>query len=306
MPNINWKELWDDILKGTDIFPIKVVKGSTVTISCPTRFSDTGELAIDITPSFNNDSIEFEILMFNDNVSMDDLNIDTSKMSNRDRFNRLAKSLVDYELSNRILDRFTIKSDGFSSDEEAKKAIIDYINNKATESGRMFDDKLDELNDAAESTKVESYNSNHSLESIKNNRKCIFKKVEGILRNNYGWKPLKNEEFSDSVTSFYDDSNNLVAVVSLADGNLIVDLAKNITAKVSMLQSDEDIENELVSDIDNAEELLADKEVAQLKDIVSADSSVDEFEDYSYYDRLERKVAKLESLYIKKCLRRFN
>lgn len=197
------------------------------------------------------------------------------------------------------MDRYTIKSDGFKSDDEAKKALVDYINNKATESGRMFDDKLDELNDALDAKKEERYN--RTVNSMRENRRIILKKVESILKYHYKWNTLKNEDFADSSVPFYDKAGSLAAVVSIADDCIIVDLAKNITAKVSMLQSDEDIESEITNDIDNAQSVLADQEIEHLKDVISDNDVAPEVD---YLESLERRMTKLENLYINRKLRR--
>jgi hypothetical protein len=306
--SIDWEAIWNEIIKDNLLFPIKAINKNTLSISCPTRFSKAGEFSIDITPSFNDASIVLEMLVFNDNLLLSDLpeaNIKDNKISNNN-FNKLVSRLVTYELTNRIMERFKIKSDGFNTDKEAKDALIDYINNKATESGRMFDDKLDELNDLVNSKK-ESYT--QIVESIRDNRKFILQKVESILSNHYGWKAPKNEDFGDSTASFYDESGNLAAVVSLVDSYLVVDLAKGITAKVSVKQSDEEIENELTTDVDNAQQIMSDKELDQLKDVVANNDEAEENDpldsEEDYYESLLRRVTRLESLYINRRLRLF-
>ena len=304
---IDWKVVWENTLKNKELFPIKAMNKKTVSISCPTRFSNAGELSIDITPSFNDASIVLELLVFNDNLLLNDLpKQDEDGLSSENKFNQLVNRLVQYELSNRVMERFKIKSSGFESNEEAENALVDYINNKATESGRMFDDKLDELNDIAEDKK-EGYA--HIVESIRNNRALILKKVESILNSHYGWKAPKNEDYSDSTMSCYDDNGNLMAVVTLADKCIIVDLAKDITAKVSMLQSDEEIEAELVDDVDNAQSVLADRELDQLKEVVANNNEPepnDPIDDEAdYLESLSRRITKLESLYIRRKLRKF-
>ena len=304
---IDWKAVWETALKDKELFPIKAINKNTVSISCPTRFSKSGELSIDITPSFNDESIVLELLVFNDNLELNDLQkIDDDSTSKENKFNQLVNRLVKYELSNRVMERFKIKSTGFKSNEEAEDALVDYINNKATESGRMFDDKLDELNDIANSKK-ENYM--RIVESIRRNRAFLLKKVEGILNNHYGWKAPKNEDYSDSTMSCYDDNGNLMAVVTLVDKCIIVDLAKDITAKISAMQSDEEIESELVDDVDNAQTVLADRELNQLKDVVANNSEpepndpIDDEDDY--LESLERRLTKLESMYIRRKLRKF-
>ena len=304
---IDWKAVWETALKDKELFPIKAINKNTVSISCPTRFSQSGELSIDITPSFNDESIVLELLVFNDNLELNDLQkIDDDSTSKENKFNQLANSLVKYELSNRVMERFKIKSTGFESNEEAEDALVDYINNKATESGRMFDDKLDELNDIANSKK-ENYM--RIVESIRRNRSFLLKKVEGILNSHYGWKAPKNEDYSDSTMSCYDDNGNLMAVVTLVDKCIIVDLAKDITAKISAMQSDKEIESELVDDVDNAQTVLADRELNQLKDVVANNSEpepndpIDDEDDY--LESLERRLTKLESMYIRRKLRKF-
>ena len=304
---IDWKSVWETALKNKELFPIKAINKNTVSISCPTRFSKSGELSIDITPSFNDESIVLELLVFNDNLELNDLQkIDDDGSSKENKFNQLVNSLVKYELSNRVMERFKIKSSGFESNEEAEDALVDYINNKATESGRMFDDKLDELNDI-ENNKKENYI--RIFESIRRNRAFLLKKVEGILNNHYGWKAPKNEDYSDSTMSCYDDNGNLMAVVTLVDKCIIVDLAKDITAKISAMKSDEEIESELVDDVDNAQTVLADRELNQLKDVVSNNSEPehnDPIDDEAdYLESLERRVTKLESMYIRRKLRKF-
>ena len=304
---IDWKAVWETALKDKELFPIKAINKNTVSISCPTRFSKSGELSIDITPSFNDESIVLELLVFNDNLELNDLQkIDDDSTSKENKFNQLANRLVKYELSNRVMERFKIKSTGFRSNEEAEDALVDYINNKATESGRMFDDKLDELNDIANSKK-ENYV--RIVESIRRNRAFLLKKIEGILNSHYGWKVPKNEDYSDSTMSCYDDNGNLMAVVTLVDKCIIVDLAKDITAKISAMKSDEEIESELVDDVDNAQTVLADRELNQLKDVVANNSEpepndpIDDEDDY--LESLERRLTKLESMYIRRKLRKF-
>lgn len=304
---IDWKAVWETALKDKELFPIKAINKNTVSISCPTRFSKSGELSIDITPSFNDESIVLELLVFNDNLELNDLQkIDDDSTSKENKFNQLANSLVKYELSNRVMERFKIKSTGFESNEEAEDALVDYINNKATESGRMFDDKLDELNDIANSKK-ENYV--RIVESIRRNRAFLLKKVERILNSHYGWKAPKNEDYSDSTMSCYDDNGNLMAVVTLVDKCIIVDLAKDITAKISAMKSDEEIESELVDDVDNAQTVLADRELNQLKDVVANNNEpepndpIDDEDDY--LESLERRLTKLESMYIRRKLRKF-
>ena len=304
---IDWKAVWETALKDKELFPIKAINKNTVSISCPTRFSKSGELSIDITPSFNDESIVLELLVFNDNLELNDLQkIDDDSSSKENKFNQLVNRLVKYELSNRVMERFKIKSTGFESNEEAEDALVDYINNKATESGRMFDDKLDELNDIANSKK-ENYV--RIVESIRRSRAFLLKKVEGILNSHYGWKAPKNEDYSDSTMSCYDDNGNLMAVVTLVDKCIIVDLAKDITAKVSAMKSDEEIESELVDDVDNAQTVLADRELNQLKDVVANNSEPepnDPIDDESdYLESLERRITKLESMYIRRKLRKF-
>lgn len=304
---IDWKVVWETALKDKELFPIKAMNKNTVSISCPTRFSNAGELSIDITPSFNDESIVLELLVFNDNLELNDLpKSDDDNSSKENKFNQLVNRLVQYELSNRVMERFKIKSSGFESNEEAEDALVDYINNKATESGRMFDDKLDELNDLADSKK-ENYT--RMVESIRDSRTFLLKKVEGILNSHYGWKAPKNEDYSDSTMSCYDDNGNLMAVVTLVDKCIIVDLAKDITAKVSAMQSDEEIEAELVDDVDNAQTVLADRELNQLKDVVANNNEPepnDPIDDEAdYLESLERRLTKLESMYIRRKLRKF-
>ena len=109
--------------------------------------------------------------------------------------------------------------------------------------------------------------------------------------------------------SCYDDNGNLMAVITLVDKCIIVDLAKDITAKVSAMKSDEAIESELVDDVDNAQAVLADRELNQLKDVVANNSEpepndpIDSEDDY--LESLERRLTKLESMYIRRKLRKF-
>ena len=306
MAEINWESVWKNALDDTELFPAKSVKNNTVSISCPTRFSKSGELAIEITPSFKDNGIDLEILLFNDNVSLDDLKSkDKNLVIDKDDFNKLATSLVDYELSNRLLDRFSIKSDGFDNEDEAKDSLIDYINNKATESGRMFDDKLDELNDAIDVNKDNVNKHESLLKSIRENRMSILKKVGDFLHTNYNWTTPKNEELSDSTATFLDENNNLMAVVSLVDNYIVVDLAKGVTAKVSVMQSDEDIASELSNDIEAAKSVIADREIDQLKDVLATSREAEDMiSNESYFESLERRVSALESLYINRKLRR--
>ena len=41
---IDWKAVWETALKDKELFPIKAINKNTVSISCPTRFSKSGEL----------------------------------------------------------------------------------------------------------------------------------------------------------------------------------------------------------------------------------------------------------------------
>ena len=306
---IDWKAVWESALKNKELFPIKAVNNNTLSLSCPTRFSNAGEFSIDITPTFNDASIALKMMLFNENLSIEELDMSSIDLKQKNNaFNKLAKSLVDYELSNRIVDRFTIKSDGFENNEEAENALIDYVNNKATESGRMFDDKLDELNDLLDNQKKESRTDryNRYLNTIRESRSIILKKVESILNTHYNWRSPINEEYSDSTMQCYDENGRLMAVVTLIDSNVVVDLAKGVTAKVSMLQSDEEIEAELTNDIDSAQPILADREVEHLKDVVNNEAPVVEPENESYLESLSRRVTKLESIYISRKFRRMS
>ena len=319
MSDIDWKKIWESSISNSDLFPAKLINKNTLSVSCPTRFSNSGELSIEVTPTFNEASISLELLLFNDNIDITDIlskdeqdKESTKNVKSASDFNKLANKLVQYELNNRISDRFLIKSKGFSSDKEAENALIDYINSKATESGRMFDDKLDELNDAIET------GARPTMESIRENRSIILRKIESILNNHYGWKSAKNEEFDDSVVECYDDDNNLMAVISLVDDCVVVDLAKGVSAKVGLLQSDEEIEDELCIDVDAAKEVIdnreAQKEIDQLKDVVAGNLESDKSDAYEapveaddqeeYLDDLEKRLAQLESLYISRKLKR--
>lgn len=301
MAQINWEDVWNSALKDKAIFPLKKIDNKTISVSCPTRFSSVGKFSIEITPSFYDNELSLDLLLFNDNVSIEDLGKAELKL---DDFNNISKSLVNWELSNKLLDHFTISSSDFKDDPAAVDILVDYINNKATESGRMFDDKLDDLNDSLKNSTKESYI--RILNNIRESRRNIFRTIESILKRNYRWKMPKNEDTSDSVTSFYDTAGNLAAVVSLVGNELIVDLSKNITSKISLLQSDEDIEAEIVSDINAAEEIKADQEIEHLQDIVANNdaSFEDTYEDPEYLECLSHRLTKLENLYIKRKLRK--
>ena len=138
MPDINWERVWNSAIGNSELFPAKLITSKTLSVSCPTRFSNYGELSIEITPSFNEASISLELLLFNDNVDITDILSEEEhdkeskkKVKSASDFNHLASKLVKYELQNRISDRFLIKSQGFNSDKEAENALIDYINSKA-------------------------------------------------------------------------------------------------------------------------------------------------------------------------------
>lgn len=319
MTDLDWKKIWESAIGSSELFPAKLLNKKTLSVSCPTRFNSSGEFSIEVTPSFNESSISLELLLFNDNTDITDIlskeeqdKESTKKVKSTNDFNQLADKLTKYELQNRIYDRFLIKSSGFTSDKEAENALIDYINNKATESGRMFDDKLDELNDAIKTGE------RPAMESIRNSRAFILRKIEHILRDHYGWKSSKNEDFSDSVVECCDDDGNLAAVISLVDNCLIVDLAKGIYAKVSLLQSDEEIEDELCTDVDAATEVIvnreAESEIDQLKGVVAGNLESDKMDVYEtpedpsdeeeYLVDLEKRLSRLESLYINRKLKR--
>lgn len=309
---LDWKNIWEQILKNRKLFPHKKISNNKIELSCPTRFSSIGAFSIEVTAKFNDDYIELETLAFNDNISIDDLP-DINVTDTRNQFNALSKSLNEFESKNKIQDRFEIKSDGFESEEEAENALIDYLNNKATESGRAFDDKLDELNDNIDNKSEKLMKHNRILKVIRENRRNIFNKVGSILYNNYRWKPSRKESASDTVTSFYDKNHNLVAIVSLDDDNIVIDLSKDITARISMLQSDDDIEAEIIKDVDDANTALAEQELQQLKDAVASnpesdisdvyETSMDETEN-DYLDDLSNRLSKLESRFIRRRLNR--
>lgn len=313
MADIDWKKVWDDAVKSKSLYPHIFLSSNKLSLACPTQFSKFGNFSIEISPKFNPDSLSLSMLLFNSNVDLQDLKLDNI---NKSDYNSLVKPLVDYEMSNRISNMFEIKSDGYESHEEAVNGLILYLNKKATENANMFDDTLQDLNSeiATKSVKktlaqrVGNESCVTTLESIKNNRQYIMKKVESML-SKYKWKPLKNEDLTDSTASFYDANKNLAAVVSLVDNFIIVDLAKNITAKISMLQSDEEIEDELSSDVDAAQELLASREVNAMKDAIASNiEPVQEplYDDTGYFESLERRVLKLEKLYLRKRLHKFN
>ena len=111
---------------------------------------------------------------------------------------------------------------------------------------------------------------------------------------------------------------NLMAVISLVDDCIVVDLAKGISAKVGLLQSDEEIEDELCIDVDAAKDVIADreaeKEVDQLKDTVAGSLASDNTDTYEepvepddeedYLADLEKRLAQLESRFINRKLKR--
>lgn len=228
MGKIDWKSVWDSCLKNKELFPYISKEKDTILLSCPTRFSNSGELAVEITPSFNDDSIVFEMLVFNENLSLDDLKSQTTSDNDNDKYNQMTNQLVVYELSNRVMERFKIMSSGFDTEDDAVNAVVDYLNSKATESGRMFDDKLDELNDMmSNKDKSESL-----LKSIRDSRSFILKKVSRIVESHYGWKHTTNESFDDSVMPLYDSNGVMKAVVSISDGHLLIDLSSDMTAKL--------------------------------------------------------------------------
>lgn len=309
---LDWKNIWEQILKNRKLFPHKKISNNKIELSCPTRFSSIGAFSIEVTAKFNDDYIELETLAFNDNISIDDLP-DINVTDTRNQFNALSKSLNEFESKNKIQDRFEIKSDGFESEEEAENALIDYLNNKATESGRAFDDKLDELNDNIDNKSEKLMKHNRILKVIRENRRNIFNKIGSILYNNYGWKPSKKEATSDTATSFYDKNHNLVAIVSLDDDTIVIDLSKDITAHISMLQSDQDIENEIINDIEDANTALAEQELKQLKDAVASNPESDisdvyntpmDYTEDDYLDDLSNRLSKLESRFINRRLNR--
>ena len=312
MSEIDWKKVWDDAIKnkGTNRIKSKIIDNSkkSIALSCPTQFSLNGKFEINITPTFNDDSITLSMLTFNDNFTVDDLDL---KNVNLDKLNALADPIADYEQNNKLSSTYDIKSDGIDTHDEAVKVLLDYLYNIAQENSDMFDDKLDELTASIEANKKngtdkentenESYQA--KLESFKMNRKIIMTTVSSML-SKYNWKPLKNESLDDSVTSFYDANKNLAAVVSIVDNFLVVDLAKNITAKISMLQSDEEIEDELSDDIDAAQDILADRELDAMKAAVASnnDQIDDDVELNDYAESLKRRITKLENLYIRRHL----
>lgn len=313
MADIDWSKVWDDAINSNALYPHILLKKDKLSLACPTQFSKSGEFSIEINPKFNNNSLSLSMLLFNNNVELDDLSIDKVNKSN---FNALAKPLVEYEMSNRISNSFEIKSDGYNSHEEAVNSLIFYLNKKAMENANMFDSKLQDLNSeiATKSIKkdlasrVDNESCVKIVESMKCGRQFIMKKIESIL-SKYDWKTSKNEDLTDTTASFYDNNKNLVAVVSLVDNFIVVDLAKNITAKVSMLQSDEEIENELTDDVDAANELLASREVTAMKDAIASNPITveDSVEDNSeYLESLFRRVTKLENAYIRRRLHEFN
>jgi len=306
MAEIDWEQAWDDAIKnkGTNRIKAKIIDNSkkSIALSCPTQFSLNGKFEINITPTFNDDSITLSMLTFNDNFTVDDLDL---RNVNLDKLNALADPIADYEKNNKLSSTYDIKSDGIDTHDEAVKVLLDYLYNIAQENGDMFDDKLDELTASIEADKENTENESYQakLESFKMNRKIIMTTVSSML-SKYNWKPLKNESLDDSVTSFYDANKNLAAVVSIVDNFLVVDLAKNITAKISMLKSDEEIEDELSDDIDAAQDILADRELDAMKAAVASSNEQidDDVELNDYVESLKRRITKLENLYIRRHL----
>lgn len=306
MAEINWEQAWDDAIKnkGTNRIKAKILDDSkkSIALSCPTQFSLNGKFEINITPTFNDDSITLSMLTFNDNFTVDDLDL---RNVNFDKLNALADPIADYEKNNKLSSTYDIKSDDIDTHDEAVKVLLDYLYNIAQENSDMFDDKLDELTASIEADKENTENESYQakLESFKMNRKIIMKSVSSML-SKYNWKPLKNESLDDSVTSFYDANKNLAAVVSIVDNFLVVDLAKNITAKISMLKSDEEIEDELSDDIDAAQDILADRELDAMKAAVASSNEQidDDAELNDYAESLKRRITKLENLYIRRHL----
>lgn len=305
--DIDWKSVWESALKSKDIFPYNK-RGAAIEVSCPTRFSSSGKFSINIKPLFQDDSIELEMLLFNDNISAEEIvSLDNIKQE----YTSVSIALNFQEEKNRLLDRYTINSDGFETEDEAVSALVDYINNKATECGISFDEKVDEcinmLKNKKNSEKAEGL-----LRDIRRNRRFILSKVENILRRNYRWRSVKNEEACDDcVAEFVDRDGNLAAVVSLVDDNLVVDLAKGISSVVNMIQSDEDIEKEIVQDVEQAKDIMAQQEIEDLKEVVAGnpESHMDDVYDVETDDDdsleeidlgdLEKKLTKLENLYIR-------
>lgn len=314
MTNIDWKVVWENALKNKELFPVKFWDKHTISVLCPTRFSSIGKTYIVVEPTFNDASISLDLMTFNDNIDITDILSEEeqekfhNKVKSTGDLKRLVDKLVKYEVNNKISDKFLIKSSGFDSNEDAEKALVDYLNNKATESGRMFDDKLDELNDCIDS------NERPTVESIRRDRALILRKIESVLNKHYSWKSTKNECYDDSVVECYDDNDNLMAVISLVDDCVIVDLAKGIYAKVGLLQSDEEIEQELCADIDDAKDIIADREIDQLKDVVAGNLEGDQADHYEapvepddedeQLADLERRLSRLESRYINRKLKR--
>lgn len=305
MSAINWEAVWKSTLENKQLFPFKA-NDKSISLSCPTRFNRFGEFSITITPSFSDDSIVLEMLVFNDNVSPDELNLKPDENIEA-AYNLFVNKLIEFELSNRIMERYKILTKGFNSDKEAENTLVDYLNNKATENGRMFDDKLDELNDSVEE-KEESYAK--YVRSIKESRFTLMSKVCEIIASNFNWKASKNESFDDSVIPLYNCDGVMKVVVSLSDGHIVIDLSRDITSVVDVNQSDEDIEACIVDDINNALAIDEDDELEQLNDIV-VDNHNDlttnyppaEEDSFDAMNVLESRVAKLESLYIRQLIK---
>ena len=305
--DMDWKSAWESALKSKKIFPY-AKNGDIIEVSCPTRFSSYGQFSIEIKPLFQDESIELEMLLFNDNIPVEDV-ISLDKI--KPEYKSVSLALKFQEEKNRLLDRYTINSEGFETEDEAVNTLVDYINNKATESGISFDEKVDECVEMLENKKS-SKKAEGLLRSIRQNRRAIFSKVENILRRNYRWRSVKSEEICDDcVAEFVDKDGNLAAVVSLVDDNLVVDLAKGVSSVVNMIQSDEDIEKEIVQDVEQANDILAKQEIEDLKDVVAGnpESHMDDVYDVETDDRnsskeidlrdLEKRLTKLENLYIR-------
>ena len=93
----------------------------------------------------------------------------------------------------------------------------------------------------------------------------------------------------------------------------MIDLSKDITARISMLQSDQDIENEIINDIEDANTALAEQELQQLKDAVASNPESDisdvyntpmDYTEDDYLDDLSNRLSKLESRFINRRLNR--
>ena len=93
---LDWKDIWERVLKNNKLFPHKKISSNKIELSCPTRFSSIGAFNIEVTAKFNDDYIELGLLTFNDNITLDDLE-NTEVDDTRKQFNALSTSLNEFE-----------------------------------------------------------------------------------------------------------------------------------------------------------------------------------------------------------------